>query len=776
MPNVFDQFDDIKPQSGTNVFDQFDDVQITAEDRQQRIAVLEGESAALRASDPSILKDVIGRTVGDIAGAAFEVPLSVGLGLSGEVSSGLAGLSGMAAGLVPGGESPLEKGARFAKGTREAFEFEPVTRGGQTGTELLGRVAASAGRALGTLPSAMAAFPPSAMAAFPMQELDSRQLDGSMPTHAERLEKLKRILDEGVLKSAGNSVLDLTGSPLLATVAEVAPTAGAMLLGARSPFRGVDVNTPVPTRVSQGQPQVSVGRPALDRPVDFTPAPAISSEQIVADLRRGRTDKVAEAVVPDVETVEAARRLGVDLNPEHYSTNSAFQDVARALKTRPGSTLQAVEVRALSDLSKRADDLVQSNQGLLDKAQFSQEIGSEITTLIDDLRISATEAYSGVSAAIPRATRVDTDLITNFVDNKLTELGGDRRLLSPIERQLEKLNRTDADGNPISPTYAGIDRVRRNIGEGFNRRGPFADSAQAELSEVYGLLSDVQQGVAESFRVGALYTGARDLVTRRKGLEDNAVQLFGRNMQGSIVPRLRAAATGVVKGDVSKLNELLRALPESRRGEAAATVLGYIFSGGSRRGGELSTGFVSSFNALNRNRAAKNVLFENLPASARQRFDDIGRVMTGIVQANRKPLANPSGSAGPIVRALGDLSAFEKIYEGGKRIAISEAASSVVGAPGLGTAGALGSIFSKPRTPVIVAADEMIASPAFSRAIDEAVGGNTIRANQIIDNSPKYKRWLASLNPENRAQLARVGFIAWLADEPQQQPDQQSTP
>ena len=526
-----------------------------------------------------------------------------------------------------------------------------------------------------------------------------------------------------------------------------------------------DVPTPRSTAIPEtsGQPSASVGRPTLDVPVDITPP--VSSEQIVSQLRRGKTQAVADAVVPDVKIVESAQRLGVDLNPEHYSTNTAFQDVARALKSQPGSTLQKQEVAALDAVARQADDLVVTNNGFLDKSQFNIEIGTQINSTIDDLAAAANTAYAEVNSQIPRQAKVDTALIREFIERKLADFGGDKSQLSKVEKQLLALTRNTKGGEPINPTYATLDNIRRNVGEGFNKRsGPFKNGTDANLREVYGILSDVQNGVARAYGVGDLYAGARGLVVTRKAIEDQAVQLFGRNASGSLVPKIRGSATGLVSGDVSKFNQLINALPENRRAEAAATVLAEIFSGGSRRGGELGTGFVASFAALNRNKAAKDLIFSHLPAEARKRFDDIGRVLTGIVESNRKPLSNPSGSAGPIVAALKDLSVVEKVMGAGARMAAAEGVSSSVGIPGAGTAGVLFGLLNKQRTPVIVAADNMIASPAFTRAINKAIEGDAATANQIIENSPAFKVWATKIGKEEAQQIARIGFIEWVTD------------
>ena len=253
--------------------------------------------------------------------------------------------------------------------------------------------------------------------------------------------------------------------------------------------------------------------------------------------------------------MDAAQRLGVDLNVEHYASNTAFQDVARALKSKPGSELLAGEVQALRDLSTRADDLVTEIGGALDKGAVSDDILNSTRTTIEDLRVQADIAYGKVREAIPAQTRVDTAGIREFIQGRLDDLGGDESLLSGVERKLLKLVESGKDG---SITYAALDRVRRDVGEGFNQRtGPFADKSQRVLREVYDNLSQTQNGVAEAFGIGELYTGARELVAKRKGIEDQAVALFGKDAAGSLVPKIRAAATGLPKGDVTAFNRLL---------------------------------------------------------------------------------------------------------------------------------------------------------------------------------------------------------------------------
>jgi len=681
-------------------------------------------------------------------GEAIETLVS---GAVAEPIAGLAGIAGLAAGLVPGGETPAEKGARFVAGTQEALTIAPRTQAGEARVEQIGRAAE-----LGV----MAVRAPVAGIAGLSQLAIGAGIEGAAET-------VRRTIEEGIGLTAGRALQDIGAPPIVSAVTEAIPTGIAAAAGVRTPFRRAPEAPAVPARPvitpAEG-PAVSVGRPSLDRPVDVTPRPEfeppISAQQVVDDLRKGKSAKVAEAVLPDREIVDAAQRLGVDLNPEHFSTNTAFQDVARALKTKPGSELQAVEQQALVDLSTRADDLVTDIGGSLDKAAVSDDILLNTRTTIDDLQTRADAAYTTVRETIPGPTRVETQLIKDHVDAKLVELGGDKSLLTTVEKRLFNLvNRKEADG---TLTYAALDRIRKDVGDGFNKRdGPFKDDSDFILREVYGVLSDTQQGVTEVFGIGELYTNARNLIVKRKGVEDSAVELFGRNLTGSLVPKFRQAGVALTKGDVAPLNRLIEAIAEPRKGEVAATILGEIFAGGSRQGGALGTGFVNGFATLNRNATAKSALFRLLPKKTVQTFNDIGRVMTGIVKSNAKSLANPSGSAGPIIAALENGTASTKLFTAGSVAAGEAALTTVSGIPGLATT--LRVIAKRDKTPQIVKANEFLTSQPFKDAMKAAIEGNIPRANNIAQNSPQFKAWTATLDQNTAANIANTGFIAWLS-------------
>ena len=728
MANVFDQFDDQE-----NVFDQFDD--------QPEPGFLEKAATAL-ANLP---------LPGGVTLGTAETLGTVGTGIAAEP---VAGLAGAATAPFAGASGATD----VIQGTRDFLTLDPVSRSAQENLQSIGRSGEVALQAIRAPVAGLAG----------VAQLPFEGVEGAADT-------VRSVTEEGIGRTAGGAVLEATGSPLLATAVDVLPTAIATVAGARAPKVAPQAAPKVTPRAAPADTQLraSVGRPTLDATVDVTP----NADQIITRLKTStpkKPGKIAEAVLPDKATIESAQRLGVDLNPEHYSTNAAFRDVARALKTQPGSKLEAAEKIAFERLSAQADDLVQRAGGSLDKGALSESIANEFSRNIDQLESAANQGYKIVRETIPAQTKVDPRPLMQHLQQKIDDFGGQEQLLSKSERQILSLIRPGkkklkSGKTPIvSPTYAALDRVRRNVGDGFNKRsGPFVDDGDRVLRETYGVLSDVQSDIASSFGIGDLYASARGLVAKRKGLEDNAVALFGKDLRGTLSPQLRSTATALANKDVSRLNRLMEKLPESRRAEVAATLLDDLFSGGSRRGGGLGDGFVANFAALNRSPSTKQALFRYLPPEVKQRFNDIGRVLTGIVKANQKPRGNPSGTAAGIIKAMEDGGAIRRLYDVGKRAAVAEGAGSSVGVPGIGTASVIGATIAKGKTPVAVAADDLLSSPTFARAVIDASRGNVPGANTAIQNSSKFKKWATTIPPETAQRVASVGFIEWLVSEEQ---------
>jgi hypothetical protein len=484
------------------------------------------------------------------------------------------------------------------------------------------------------------------------------------------------------------------------------------------------------------------------------PPEAKDYAEITQDLRKKRIDEVAAEVRPDAEILASAEALGVDLNPSHYSTNRQFIDVENSLKSRPGSKLAAVEERAIKDTGQAADNLIEELRGATDKSVLDLDIKGDFDARLKSLNDKSDIAYKSVDDAIPTTTQVNPEASRAYINRALDDLGGDKTLLTTAEKNLLRI--ADEDSHL---TYSAIDRIRKDIGSALGKKsGPFKDDDTGVLKQLYKVLSEDQQGVADAFGVGADYSAARKLVSTRKALEDEVISLFGREAGASIIPKMSQAATALTKGDTTKLTKLMDALPANRRQEVAATMLNDLFTQGARTQGQLGGGFVKAFEGLNRNRGAKAELFKHLPAGAEKRFDDIGRVTSGIFRS--KALENKSKSARDIIAALEDGGIIGKVFGTAERAVTS-----------IPVVGPVVEAVTDTITTATQKADDLLTSEAFKKSVEAAALGS-LDQSQKITKTAVFKNWLAFQPDSVKTEIAAIGFIPFLTKPPEQETEQ----
>lgn len=653
---------------------------------------------------------------GGVVSGVLEPAAAIGSAI---VAEPVAGLAGIGAAIAGGPEA----GAEAVQRTQEALTFQPKTATGQSAIQAIGE----------TLQPLADVFEEAQTTAGDIGFQIAGPLGGAIGA---------------TLPTAALEALGLIGVKKAATVAPINKRATATAaVNSVEDVEGIEKN------IFENRPKTEAGAQVGEIKVGTVPE-AQDYEQILNNLAKRREKAAAEQVLPDEVILEAAADLNVDLNPSHYSTNRAFIDVEQSLKSRPGSKLGAIEEKAIRDLGERADSLIEDLGGSTDKSLLDANIKNDINTATGDLQNQSNKLYETVENAIPKSTIVDPTSSRSYVEETLNDLGGNEKLLSLAEKKL-------LDIKDDNPTYFALDRIRKDVGEALRKKsGPYATDESGTLKRVYRVLSEDQQGVAEAFNVGSEYAAARKFVQSRKDLEKQSVELFGREINGSIIPKLKTAATSLTSGDISRFRRLMNALPKERRQEAAATMLNNLFTLGARRQDAIGQGFVNAFKGLNRNKEAKDLLFKNLPPGARARFDKIGSVATGIFRS--KELENTSKTARDIISAMEEGGMFKKMFTTGSKIATAEGISTTLGFPGAGTAGVVGTTLAKRKSKATDAAEEFLTSKKFSDAVKTAADGNPVGAQNILNKSPSYRKWLRSMNKEDAAKIATVGFIPWV--------------
>lgn len=448
------------------------------------------------------------------------------------------------------------------------------------------------------------------------------------------------------------------------------------------------------------------------------------------------TEVLATQAAPDPKVLEAARRLKIEgyLQPDHLTSNQAYRELAQAVKSIPGSQARAAELTGLEAVGKQADDLITQIGGMTDLSRMNQAVRTNLSQTVANLERKADEAFTQLRNDIPAQTRGTADNVLAFIEQRARDLDGAENLSTMekfIRNRLTPKPIKDEAGNVIGtrpPTYALIDDVRKEIGAAAREKGKFKDADTGAAKNLYGLINDDQFRLAETVGRGEQYRLANSLVKMRKGIEDDMISLFGRELDQSLVTKLSTATTALSKGDADKLVKVLQAIPEDMRQMVAASALNTAFGKATQNGALNFNTYANWYEGLLQNKQAYAALMNNLPQPARKALSDLYRVSNNVRKATRERIT--TGRIQAVQQELqGADTLLSNIFNVAKRAAIgipAEAATTAVGLPGAGIASGLTAALSKGVKPeVLKAADELIASPEFQRLAVEGATKTT---------------------------------------------------
>ena len=799
MQNVFDS---VTNEDSDNVFDGLpdepeDDPNATAaENAAQRLTKIDMSSlTARRQRTPAADTGPI--PLADLARAG----LTVGSTLSGAVQGGIAGLANLGyQGAIDlfGGEPDYDRPPELAREmTRRGAEAVDQTPGSRRALQEVGEFAGD----VGTIGKAIVSPVVGAMAMRP---------GGESPTEA-----MSEFIDTPIQEYMGEKAYQAAGAEdnpklaaAMATAATILPDTALAVLGLRrmetpdTKAQGIDVPRgpgDIPTRESfiRELPETGPGGELLPlareredlgpqpRAEDGSPTPeematveeAVRESARLTGTKAGKAEKLIEVMDPDPEMVAAFEELGIDAwTPAMVARASGVRETYAPLKSQQKALRDADEA-VRDELNEKAAQLIEELE-----ASDVSAIEATLKNNIDDVRIEyqnlADEAYEGVlqSAALKRSL-VTPDLaveVFDYLANRIADLGGDMSKLSRAERQLyDTFYREGLDGSPApaTPTYEAVNTFRELIGKEMSGEKIFADSKQGELDTLYGLLSGAQHRAAEAFspEAGAKLLHANKLVETRKDFEAQSRAALGRNLEGSIVPKIAAAATALTRGNVSHLDKLMKNLglpktsawsptiKQTQQDIAAAILNRLLFT--TKKGTAMSESAVSNWKALHKNKVARDALFQYLPADVIKNYNTIMKAAEGFFFSIGKD--NMSRSAVDIIAAINKGGLSNTMTS----IGTAEAGAAVVGLPtGSGVVLKGVTAMAKKAPDNAEKATTFLLSNEAKVAVRTYVTGQAERAQQILSRSKKYIQWVDSMPPNQQQRLKDLGFFGWLLD------------
>ncbi len=110
---------------------------------------------------------------------------------------------------------------------------------------------------------------------------------------------------------------------------------------------------------------------------------------------KAATQTLAEQAAPNVKTLDAAKRLGIEdyLQPDHVTTNQAYRELAQAVKSIPGSQARSAEMAGLEKVGERASKLIDEIGGTSDVSALDASVRGRMQATQAELEQKAEQLY-----------------------------------------------------------------------------------------------------------------------------------------------------------------------------------------------------------------------------------------------------------------------------------------------------------------------------------------------------------------------------------------------
>jgi len=461
---------------------------------------------------------------------------------------------------------------------------------------------------------------------------------------------------------------------------------------------------------------------------------------------------IAQAKInPEIKGM--AERLGFKLPFDIFAEGEIVKRSAGITRDVKGSVAEAVFRQEVQDAINQADSIIKE-LGATDLATISEKIGNTLQTTQQSLKVREGDLFDRINGnseknIVGLVKKTEKANITNTINeiNRLINEEGIESLDSKIRAILKRKDLT----------YGGLLRLKEAIGDGLKNQGPFGDTSTGQLKLLYGKLTDDQ--FANAIRIGGdevedLLKTANSLTVKRKELEQTLVKILGKDLQGSIAPKLKGVITSGGKGDISNTNRILQAIPEELRSEAILTAIQDATKAKDIQG-NVNFG-LAQFSTLYQNLKNQKPIFKaiskELGPEPTKVLDELAEISKRITEARSN--VDVTGKANQaLLNAIQAQSLLEKFMTGN---IVARAVQGGIGAVGGAltgqpvVSGLAATIFaslkfnSKDRLGL---AGELFNNIKFKQMIDEVAQTGSVSDETLssVSKLPIYKRWAKSM-------------------------------
>ena len=568
---------------------------------------------------------------------------------------------------------------------------------------------------------------------------------------------------EAIEQGSGDFGYDL-GGPITGAIFSALPAAALEVLGLAAPKIGAKI-------ASKASSSTLRKAKVLDDAVKKNDV-----DTVVKTISSADPKEVIPLVNPDPAFIKAADELNISVEPiaSYMSKNPQYRSVEMALSAVPGSQIDSQGKAFVSEVSKKADELIQKYGGSTDKAALSERFRQESLRTVDNLFQQADDLYTSLDKVIPKETPIQANKTLDFINSqggKLSPLM--KSLVDDLSPQTKSVIGTEGIRKEIptyEPSYSLLSQRRKEVGQALNKKtGPFKDAGEGVLKGLYRSLRQDQDNLAKQFGQLEISKAADSLVVQRKTLEDSLQNLLGKDISGSISVKAGSELKKLSKGELEKFRNFVNDVPENFRTEVIVSSLNDLFRGtGVDQQALNATKFSKVMDDLSRQPTLKNELYKHLSEGAQKDLDNLHKITKGISVAQQDRV-----KTGAINALFNDQQGMiRKLIGQGAGVVVPWVSGKVTGNPMAGNV--IKDVLTS-RTPRTAAASEMLGSGEFRSLLINSVRDGVIEGKKVsrklakaeknFQKSETYKRWANTLNESDTAKLASVGLINYLFEE-----------
>jgi hypothetical protein len=202
--------------------------------------------------------------------------------------------------------------------------------------------------------------------------------------------------------------------------------------------------------------------------------------------------ELREAVEADPTLVQQAEALGLELPADVFSANVQLRNLTGLARSQPGSAAEAGWQQTVSNSAQQVEESLTEMGASRDLAGLSDDVFTRLNSNMESLQRQGDELREAVNANLNMQSRVEATNLEDALAQTISDLGGIDEATQAMTSQERKLLKALGVGEaPKQPTYAYMDRLRREIGEALNNgAGPWADTERVTLQRYYNALAD----------------------------------------------------------------------------------------------------------------------------------------------------------------------------------------------------------------------------------------------------------------------------------------------